>query len=34
MAKDPKEYLEPALCDMYEAGSSGGSRIQAVIYYN
>jgi hypothetical protein len=26
-AKDPKGYLEPALCDMYEAGSSEGSRI-------
>jgi hypothetical protein len=26
-AKDPKGYLEPALCDMYEAGSSAGFRI-------
>jgi hypothetical protein len=33
-AKDPKEYFEPALCDMYETGSSGGTRIQAVSYYN
>jgi hypothetical protein len=33
-AKDPKGYFEPTLCDMYEAGSSGGSRIQAVSYYN
>jgi hypothetical protein len=33
-AKDPKGYFKPVLCDMYEAGSSGGSRIQAVSYYN
>jgi hypothetical protein len=33
-AKDPKRYLEPALYDIYETGSSGGSRIQAVSYYN
>jgi hypothetical protein len=32
--KDTKRYFEPALCDMYEAGSSGGTRIQAVSYYN
>jgi hypothetical protein len=29
---DPKGYFKPALCDMYEAGSSGGSRLQAVSY--
>jgi hypothetical protein len=33
-AKDPKGYFKPALYDMYEAGSSGGTRIQAVSYYN
>jgi hypothetical protein len=33
-AKDSKGYFEPALCDMYEAGSLGGSKIQAVSYYN
>jgi hypothetical protein len=33
-AKDPKGYFKPALCDIYEAGSSGGSRIQAISSYN
>jgi hypothetical protein len=33
-ARDPKGYFEPALCDIYDAGSSAGSRIQAVSYYN
>jgi hypothetical protein len=33
-AKDPKGIFELVLCDMYEAGSSGGTRIQAISYYN
>jgi hypothetical protein len=33
-AKDSKGYFEPALCNMYEAGSSGGTRIQAISVYN
>jgi hypothetical protein len=33
-AKDSKRIFEPTLYDMYEAGSSGGTRIQAVSYYN
>jgi hypothetical protein len=33
-AKDPTGSFEPAICDIYEAGSSGGTIIQAVSYYN
>jgi hypothetical protein len=32
-AKDPRGYFEPTLSDMYEAGYSGGSRVQAVSYH-
>jgi hypothetical protein len=32
-AKDPRGYFEPTLCDMYKAGSSGGSRVHAVSYH-
>jgi hypothetical protein len=32
--KDPKGYFEPTLCDMYEAGSSEGSRIQACLWFS
>jgi hypothetical protein len=29
---DPKGYFEPALCDMYVAGSYAGSILQAISY--
>jgi hypothetical protein len=32
-AKDPTGSFEPALCDIYGAGSSRGSRIQVVSYH-
>jgi hypothetical protein len=31
-ARDPKGYLEPTIREMYEAGYSAGSRIEAVSY--